>query len=65
MSAVVAVFDHPYFAVSGVDGSFEIDRVPAGPYTLVAWQETLPSQTQSITVADPGVTHSDFTFAMP
>jgi hypothetical protein len=65
MTAVVAVFDHPYFAVSSADGSFQIDRVPAGSYTLVAWQETLPSQTLPITVSDPGVTNSDFTFAMP
>jgi hypothetical protein len=65
MSAYIAVFDHPYFAVSAADGSFQIDRVPAGSYTLVAWQETLPSQTLSITVPDTGVVNSDFTFAMP
>jgi hypothetical protein len=65
MSAVVAVFDHPYFAVSSADGSFQIDRVPPGSYTLVAWQETLPMQTLPITVADPGTTNADFTFAMP
>jgi plastocyanin len=65
MSAVVAVFDHPWFAVSAADGSFQIDRVPAGEFTLVAWQETLPAQTLSITVPDSGVTNSDFTFAMP
>jgi plastocyanin len=65
MSAVVAVFDHPYFAVSSADGSFQIDGVPAGSYTLVAWQETLPSQTVPITVTDAGTTTSDFTFAMP
>ena len=65
MSAVVAVFDHPYFAVSAADGSFQIENVPAGSYTLVAWQETLPSQTMPITVTDTGATTSDFTFAMP
>ena len=30
MSAIIAVFDHPWFAQVGADGNFEIDRVPAG-----------------------------------
>ena len=35
----VAVFDHPYFAVTSRTGSFELDSVPAGSYTLVARHE--------------------------
>lgn len=35
--AHVAVFDHPYYAVTGADGRFTIDSVPAGTYTLKAW----------------------------
>ena len=42
MSAYVAVFDHPYFALTGPDGSFEIPRVPAGAeVTLMAWHEVV------------------------
>ncbi len=33
------VFDHPFFAVTKEDGSFEIDGVPAGSQNLVVWQE--------------------------
>ncbi|MDB5296549.1 MAG: hypothetical protein JWO31_2532, partial [Phycisphaerales bacterium] len=39
MGAYVAVFDHPYYAVTGEGGRFELPNVPAGTYTLVAWHE--------------------------
>jgi hypothetical protein len=39
MTAYVMVFDHPFFAVTGPDGSFEIKGVPAGEQKLVLWQE--------------------------
>lgn len=39
MSAHVAVFDHPFFAVTGDDGTFQIERLPRGTYTLIAWHE--------------------------
>ena len=35
------VFDHPFFAVTDGDGSFEIKGVPAGDQNLVIWQETV------------------------
>ncbi len=41
MKSYVAVFDHPYFATTGKDGSFEITGVPAGKQNLVLWQETV------------------------
>lgn len=40
MKANIMVFDHPYFAVTAKDGSFEIKGVPAGTQHLVIWQET-------------------------
>lgn len=36
MFSYISVVDHPYFAVSGKDGSFTIKNVPAGKYTLIA-----------------------------
>jgi plastocyanin len=36
MFAWVTVVDHPYFAVSGKDGSFTIKDVPPGKYKVVA-----------------------------
>jgi hypothetical protein len=39
MNANVLVLDHPFFAVTGSDGSFEIKGVPAGEQHLMLWQE--------------------------
>ncbi len=41
MRAWVGVTDHPYFAVTGVDGAFALPPMPPGNYTLVAWHEKL------------------------
>lgn len=38
-------------AVTGVDGKFSIDNVPAGTYELRVWHETLKGAPQKITVA--------------
>ena len=38
MSAVIAVLETPYFAVSNASGRFEV-RAPAGEYTLRFWDE--------------------------
>ena len=50
MSAWVAVFDHPYYFVTGRDGSFRIGNLPAGTYELELWHERLPAQTHTVTV---------------
>jgi plastocyanin len=39
MKGWVMVFDHPFYAVTKADGSFEISGVPAGAQNLVVWQE--------------------------
>jgi hypothetical protein len=39
MKGWMMVFDHPFFAVTSEDGSFEITGVPAGAQNLVVWQE--------------------------
>jgi hypothetical protein len=41
MKSYVMVFDHPFFATTGKDGSFEIKGVPAGTQNLVLWQENV------------------------
>ena len=52
MFAWVSVFDHPYFAVSGKDGTFKIANVPAGKYTLKAAHRKAGAATQQIEVKD-------------
>jgi hypothetical protein len=49
--AWVHVFDHPYFATTGADGTFAIDSVPPGSYTLVAWHERLGELRHPVTVS--------------
>lgn len=39
MKGWVFVFDHPFYAVTNDDGSFEITGVPAGTQNIVVWQE--------------------------
>ena len=62
MSSYIGVLPHPFFAVTGADGTFEIDGLPAGDYTLVAWQESLGSQEAKVSVAADGSTTQDFSF---
>jgi plastocyanin len=52
MFAWVSVFDHPYFAVSGKDGTFKISNVPAGKYTLKVAHRKAGVTTKDIEVKD-------------
>lgn len=39
MSALIRVFDHPYFAIPDAQGRFEIAGLPPGAHRVVAWHE--------------------------
>lgn len=52
MRAYVHVLATPYFAVAEQDGSFAIENVRPGTYTLHCWQENLPDLTRTLTVVD-------------
>jgi hypothetical protein len=54
-TAYLAVFDHPYFAVTAPNGAFRIDGVPAGRYTLRVWHERTKRSEQTVEVPDGGV----------
>jgi hypothetical protein len=47
MSAYIGVFEHPFFAVTKEDGTYEIDTkgLPDGEYTLTFWHEKFASET--------------------
>jgi hypothetical protein len=63
MTGYVGVLDHPFFAVTGEDGTFNIPNVPAGSYTVEAWQERLGSKSVDVTVAAGKPGAADFSFA--
>ena len=62
MSAYIGVFNHPFFAVTGDDGSFTLKGVPAGDYTVEAWHEKYGSQTAKVKVDASGKATADFKF---
>ena len=62
MTAYVGIFEHPYFSVSGSDGTFTIANVPAGKQTVKAWHEVMGTQMQMVDVQAGKTTTVDFTF---
>jgi hypothetical protein len=39
MSGYLVAFDHPHFAVTDDDGTFQIGGIPGGTYRVSAWHE--------------------------
>lgn len=62
MRAYIGVLDHPYFAVTGTDGSFDLKNLPPGDYVIAAWHETFGTQEQKITIPAAGKIESTFSF---
>jgi len=60
--AYVGVFSHPFFSVSGTDGSYNISGLPPDQYTVVAWHEKLGEQTVDVFLAGSEQKSLDFTF---
>ena len=55
-AAYIAVFDHPYFAVTAPNGTFRIDGVPPGRYRLKVWHERARLAEQLVDVSAAGAT---------
>ena len=63
MASYMGVMDHPFYSVSGADGSFSIDGLPAGEYEVEAWHEEFGARTLSVTVAADGSAEANFDFS--
>ena len=65
MSATVMIFDHPWFAVPGAQGTFELPAIPPGAHGITAWHERLGDTTAQVRV-DPGKpVNTDFVLPVP
>ncbi len=62
MNGWLIVAPNAWYTVSGPDGTFKIENVAPGAYTLSYWQETLGTQTAQVTVAASGDVKADLTF---
>ncbi len=62
MEAWIAIVPHPFYDVTGEDGTFVIENVPPGTYKLAAWQEKLGEKAYvNVTVTAGGTATADFT----
>jgi plastocyanin len=62
MRGYIAVFKHPYFAVTDKNGSFELKDLPPGSYTITAWHEKLGTKSQKVTVSAGQAGKLEFVF---
>lgn len=62
MGAYIAVVEHPFFAVTGESGQFEIKDLPQGEYEIEAWHEVYGTQKQKIVISETSNPSLEFTF---
>ena len=62
MSGWIVVSQHPYYAVSGVEGYFTLANVPEGNYELLFWHEKLGEKKQDVIVEAGKVTDMQLWF---
>jgi plastocyanin len=61
MSAYIVVVPTPYFATSDAAGSYKIENVRDGSYTVTAWHEGAKNQSKPVSVS--GDATADFTLS--
>ena len=61
MRAWIHSFKHPYHAVTADDGTYVIDEIPPGTYTLKIWHESAGVLTREVRVGAKASVEADFT----
>jgi plastocyanin len=62
MRSYIGVVPHPFYAVTGENGTFELTGLPPGEYTITAWHEKFKTQEMKVTLAPGGAGTAEFTF---
>jgi Polysaccharide lyase family 4, domain II len=62
MKAWIYVSKHPYVAISGDDGTFEIANVPAGEYNVKVWHEVFGEKDAKVKVDAGGTATLDHAY---
>lgn len=62
MGCRIGVFKHPFFNVTGKDGTFTLKGMPAGKYVLQAWHEEFGTKTIEVEVTTGEAKMVDFTY---
>ena len=63
MEAFLNLVKNPFFAVSNADGTYTIQGLPPGIYTVVAVHEKLGTQSQQITIQSHKASTANFAFS--
>ena len=62
MKTWIGVVEHPFHAVSAEDGTFVIEGLPPGTYTLAVWHEAYDEREIEVTVASGEATSVELSF---
>lgn len=62
MKAFIGVTTNPFYAVTGKAGTFAIQKMPPGRYTLEAWTATFGKKDKQVTVKPGRTVTVNFTF---
>jgi plastocyanin len=62
MTGYLVVTDHPFFQTTSTDGSFKLEKVPAGKYSMEAWHSRYGLKTATVTVEPDKTTEVKFSY---
>jgi plastocyanin len=60
MRGLILVLNTPYFVVTNPNGSYQLNGLPSGHYTLKAWLDSKTTHEQPVELKDGATAHVDF-----